>query len=443
MQAGHRAPLLVAPCGFGKTVVFSYFTKCTTQKKKRTLILAHRDELIEQISKTLAEFEVDHSFIAAGRPFIAKTLAHVGSVFSVARRLGTFPAPDNIIIDEGHHAIKGSTWGKVLDFFPRARRIGVTATPERLGGEPLDLYDDLILGPTTAEAIENGTLCPFKIYAPSSIDISGVHMRGGDLARNELAAVSDKPSITGNAIAEYKKIALGKRAVYYCVTVQHARNVAIEFQSEGITAACIDGKMDRDSRKSLVTAFREGDVSILTSVDVVTEGFDLPAIEVVGMLRPTASLAWWVQASGRGLRNYPGKEYAIIIDHAGNVIRHGLPDDDRDWSLQGRASRKSGSSGPSVRVCPVCFAAQASGPTHCKFCGAVFPIKARKVEEREGDLVEVDTEMLRRTRQQGMAGSEAALVRLGYQRGLKHPERWAHHVFQARQRKKLMMGRAA
>lgn len=443
MNAGHRRVLLVSPCGSGKTVAFSYFAQQVTKRRQRTMIMAHRDELVEQISDTLKKFEVEHSFIAAGRHHDPRPLVQVGSVMSVARRLDRIPKPHVVINDEGHHDILGSTWEKIFEKFPQAWKIGVTATPERLGGESLkDTYDDMILGPTVAELIRDGFLCPFKVFAPSSIDTSGLHMRGGDFARNELALASDKPSITGNAIDEWEKLAKGKRTVVYCVDVQHARNVAAEFRAAGHSAACIDGKMGRDARKSLVAAFREGSVMILTSVDVVSEGFDLPAIEAVVMLRPTASSAWWIQASGRALRTHPGKDLAYILDHAGNVLRHGLPDDERDWSLEGRVSRKSGNKGPAVRVCPSCFAAQRAGPPMCKFCGDTFPVKARKVQEIEGKLIEVDSEILSRHKKADI-NSESYLVRLGKRRGYRNPEKWAHHIMQAKQRKRLLAGRQA
>ncbi len=442
-QRGKRAVLLVAPCGSGKTVLFSFFAGRASAKGKQVLILAHRDELLEQISGTLECFGVRHSFIAASKPYDCRLPVQVGSVLTVARRLDRITPPDIIIIDEAHHAVAGS-WLALTERFPRAWRLGVTATPERLSGEPLgEVFDDLIIGPTVKELVSLGALAPYRIFAPSSIDLNGVHVRGGDFARGELAAASDKPSITGDAVREYQRHADGKQAVAFCVSIEHARHVADQFRLFGYNWSCLDGTMDRELRRSLVREFREGKLSGLATCDLISEGFDLPAIEVAVMLRPTQSKALWLQQSGRALRPWPGKSHALILDHAGNCMRHGLPDQEHGWSLDGRYSDKGdGGGGLSVRVCPKCFAAQPSGGTVCTYCGWTFEVMPREIEHREGELSELDLVAAQKERrqEQGQAVSMAQLVALGKSRGYKFPHRWAHHVFQARQARKLNGG---
>lgn len=440
-SAGKRAPLIVSPTGSGKTVMFSYFASSAVKKQNRVLVLAHRQELLDQISDTLREFGVFHSFIAPGRNYTAKSPVHVASVFSVIRRLNRMPKPDFIIIDEAAHAIKGSTWSKVLDAFPNAWRIGVTATPMRLSGEGLDdIFDDLIIGPSVESLIEQGSLSRYRIFAPSVIQTENVHMRGGDFVKSELEAAADKPSITGNAIAEYKKRADGKRAICFCVSVEHAKHVAEEFRAAGYRAQSIDGKLDRGIRKTIITEYKEGKIDVLTSCDLVSEGFDLPAIEVAVMLRPTASLALWLQQAGRALRPYPGKDHAIILDHAGNCQRHGLPCDSREWSLNGNQARRSGASnGVSVRICSKCFAANRSVSTVCEYCGAVFEIKPRQVEVKEGELSELNLDEIKRSKrlEQGRCQSFDDLVALAKLRKYKRPYLYAKYVWNARQAKKL------
>ena len=442
MMAGHRSPLIVSPVASGKTVMFSYYAQRTVALGKRVLILAHRDELLDQISATLTEFDVKHSFIAAGREFKRNVPVQVASVFTLVRRLGSIHAPDTIIIDEAHHAILGSTWSRVLAAYPSAYRVGVTATPERLSGEPLkDVFDDMVLGPSVRELIGLGRLSKYRLFAPASnINLKSVHVRAGDYAKNELVLAADKPSITGDAIAHYRKLADGKRAVAFCVSVEHAKHVAAQFRDAGYEACSIDGTLDREIRRGIVRDFRDGKIRVLTSVDVVSEGFDLPAIEVAIMLRPTCSLALWLQQTGRALRTFDGKDYAIILDHAGNAARHGLPDEDREWSLEGRPDAKSKGEGVKpIRTCPMCFAAQSPGNLACVYCKHVFEIEPRKVEHREGDLVEVDPRLVQRRKrvEQGQAHGFNELVELGKRRGMKRPYMWAKYVFNARQAKKI------
>jgi len=420
--------------------MFSYFAQRVKAKGKRVLILAHRDELIDQISDTLKQFSVEHSFVAAGRTYNRTHKVHVASVFSAVRRIGKLFPPDLIVVDEAHHAASGSSWSRVLASFPSAMRVGVTATPQRLSGEPLSAtFDEIILGPSVRELIDLGALCDYRIYVPSTINVGGLHMRGGDFAKDELSLASDKPSITGDAIKEYKKVADGRRALVFCVSVKHAKHVAEQFAADGYRAACIDGKMDRYIRRDLVNSFRTGGTTILTSCDIISEGFDLPAIEVAIMLRPTQSLALWIQQSGRALRTYPGKEHAIILDHAGNCERHGLPDDVREWSLDGRKKSNQDASKIKVKVCQRCYAAQPLGASACKVCGSPFEVKPREVEYQEGELVELDKEMARREhrRVQGRAGTFEALVELGRKRGYRRPYLWAKHVFGARQARRI------
>lgn len=418
--------------------MFSYFSACAAAKGNRVLILAHREELLQQISDTLENFQVTHSFIAASRPYLPEPKVHVGSVFTVSRRLGKFPAPQVIIIDEAHHA-RAETWGKVLQAFPHAKVVGVTASPIRLSGEALgDVFDDLVLGPSIKTLTEEGNLCPYRIFAPPGIDPAQLKTFMGEFSKKSLAAAADRPHITGNAILEYAKHAAGKRAIVFCTTVKHAENVAIGFVAEGFSACSLDGKMPREKRQCIVEAFRAGDIKVLTSCEIVSEGFDLPAIEVAIMLRPTQSLGLWIQQSGRALRPFTGKKYALILDHAGNVQRHGLPDQDRKWTLDGKDKQPS----EGVWICQVCFAANSTEEEECQNCGEPRPFRAggrKPVEEVPGELEELDKESWgqgkSRLQEQGDCKTIEALIALGKRRGYKSPVRWAKHLIAARGRK--------
>jgi superfamily II DNA or RNA helicase len=410
------------------------------QKGKRVLILAHRTELVDQISQALSDEGIAHSYIAAGYPWSHGWSVYVASVFTIAKRPGLFH-PDLIIVDEAHHAVLRTTWGKVLSSYPRSQILGVTATPCRLSGEGLnDIFDDLITGPTHEELIRQGYLTPVRVYAPPTIDTEGLRTRAGDYETGAVIERADTAVVTGDCIAHYRRIAPGSRAVVFDVGVEAARRRAAAFRDAGYEAECIDGDTPKDVRALAIAGFRTGRVQVLVSCELVSEGFDLPAIEVGISLRPTASLSLWLQQAGRVLRPFPGKTCAILFDHAGNTLRHGLPTESRTWTLAGAAEVAHGNQPRrSLRTCPACFAVSLAGAVECRSCGKAFPVEPRKIAEVDGTLEEVTAESLikrRKKQEQGRAETFEALVALGRLRGMRKPHAWAHHVMQARQRKR-------
>lgn len=426
------------------TVMFSFMTGRLIESGKRIVLLCHREELIEQISRTLTAFNVAHGIISAGSGYDRRQMAHVASVFTLARRLDRIEVPDYVICDEAHHGVAGSTWGKVIAYWrernPKLRLIGVTATPERLSGEGLgETFDTMVLGPTTRELIELGALAPYRLFAPrQAVDLSSVGKQGGDFKRGEAAAVMDKPAIIGDAAGHYRKLCDGAPAVAFCVSVEHAEHTAEQFRSMGYRAAAIDGKMDRGMRREVIRDFGRGAINVITSCELISEGFDVPGIVAAILLRPTWSLALYLQQVGRALRTAPGKSHALILDHVGNSTRHGMPDDDREWSLIGRdGARKTKAAEAACRQCEQCYAVSPAAAAKCRECGALFPVKAREVEVVEGELSEVEVARMRReaARAQASADTLESLAALGAMRGYKNPQAWARHVWNARQRR--------
>lgn len=413
------------------------------QRGNKVWILAHRVELVDQISRSLSDFNVPHGFVAAGYPPRSSLPVHVCSTQTLVNRLDRTAPADLIIVDECHHATKANTIGRILAATPRARVLGVSATPTRLSGEGMgEVFESLVIGPSVSELIEMGALSPPKVYAPPTVDTSSLHLRGGEFVSAEVSALVDTPKITGDAVDHYSRLARGRPFITFTASVQHAKNVADEFTRAGFPCMHVDGGMDRMTRKRIIDEYRQGRLLGLSSCDLVSEGFDVPGIHVGISLRPTASTTLWLQQVGRCLRICEGKDGAIILDHAGNTLRHGLPTDEREWTLEGRErSAKKGPAATSVRVCPTCFAGNKSGRPSCIECGYVFPVESRTVEKVEGELQEVVATFKPRKKvkvnpEQASAYTMEALAELGRMRGYAKPEAWAQHIIDSRSKRR-------
>ena len=390
---GNKSVLLVAPTGGGKTIMLSYICKKAVLKGKRVLIIAHRQELLEQISGALTQFKIKHGFIAAGLNENNDSV-QVASAQTLVRRLAKAPAFDLIIIDEAHHAAKGNTWFKCLEHYKRSTKLGVTATPCRLSGEPLkQIFSDMVLGPSTRCLITDGFLSSYRYFAPpSNLDLSGVRRLGGDYNKKDLEEKVKKTRVIGDVVSHYKKLVDGKRAVAFCVTVAHATLVTNAFIDEGISSAVLHANLAKHVRKNLVENFRDGKILVLTNVGIVSEGFDLPAIDAVLLLRPTQSLSLFLQQVGRSLRTYPGKKFAYIIDHVNNLGRHGMPCDDREWSLESSLEvppQKKLEQMMSIKTCAKCLAVNLSTNQSCAYCGTEFKTKKDVIEVTDDELTEI------------------------------------------------------
>lgn len=363
----NRRVLFVLPTGGGKTVIFSYITHSATQKGKRVYIAVHRSEIIDQICKALTAFGVAHGRIQPGRTLTSDPV-QVCMIQTLSRRLDMIPHPDLLVFDEAHHALTAS-YQVVAERFTGAKILGVTATPERLDGRGLGaVFDQMVEGPSTRWLIENNFLADFEYYAPTSkIDLSSVKTQMGDFAIDQLAAAVDKPTITGDAVAHYRKFLSGRPAIAFCVTVEHARHVAATFVMAGIPAEAIDGTMDRAARAACVDGLKTGRIMVMTSCDLVSEGFDVPSVSGAILLRPTKSLGLSLQQVGRALRLKEDGSRAVILDHVGNVNRHGTPKVDRKWSLTSKKRKQ-----------------EASGARQCEACFKVFDVEDFKARKESG-----------------------------------------------------------
>jgi DNA repair protein RadD len=349
----HRRVLFCLPTGGGKTVIFSFIVHQISARNKSVYIIAHRIEIIRQISRALERQGVAHGIVSPDHPQTQDPV-QVCMIQTLNNRLAKMPRPDLLVIDESHHIVSDS-YRTITDAW-NTLQLGVTATPERLDGKGLgDCFDTLVLGPSARTLIDAGSLCDFLYLAPpSELDLSEVHSRGGDYALEELAAAVEKSQIVGDAVKHYTQYLGGKPAVAFCISVHHAEAVAERFHAAGWRAASIDGKMSKGIREGILLDLDEGRLDVLASCDLISEGFDVPEIAGVILLRPTKSLALHLQQVGRALRPKKDGSKAVILDHVGNCLRHGLPDWDREWTLDGKIKR---SKAAPISICELCFQA--------------------------------------------------------------------------------------
>lgn len=373
--AGDKRIVYVAPCGSGKTVLMSHMATQAARKGNRSLWLAHRREIIEQSIEAVPEHP----------------LINIASVQTIARRLDRIKPPELIIVDEAHHVL-ANTWRRILDRFPDAYVVGFTATPARLSGAGLgDVFQSMVMGPDAGDLIRQGYLTPYRYFAPTTIDTEGIKIKMGEFDGDEIEIRVNKPKVIGDAVSHYLRLAAGKQAIVYCASILHSQNTAAAFQAAGVAAKHIDGKTPAQEREQAMLDFRAGRITVLTNMDLFGEGVDCPAMEAVILLRPTASLTVYIQQSMRGMRpdkNNPFKE-AVILDHVGNVHRHGLPDAPREWSLDGIKKRTRAGGGVGVRTCTQCYMCHSPAPV-CPYCGYVYQMTPRQLAEEAGELKEFD-----------------------------------------------------
>ncbi len=338
-SSGLKSVCLTAPCGAGKTVMFSRIAQLAAAKNTRIAILVHRDSLLTQASDKLRDCGVEHGIIAPGYRSRGE-LVQVASIQTLARRLDKYDF-NLLIVDECHHAIS-PTYSKILSRYSGAVILGVTATPTRTNGAGLDsVFQKLILGPNIAELIKDGYLVEPLTYGPThALNLSNIGTVAGDYDLKALAPHMDDPRITGDAVAAYKKLCPGVPAMVFTCNVQHADDVAAAFGAAGFRSASVNGKMDLRIIRERIAGLSDGSVQVLASCSLVSEGTDLPCVVAAIMLRPTRSLSLSIQQGGRALRPVyaPGhdlstragrlaaiaaskKPKALILDHAANVLR--------------------------------------------------------------------------------------------------------------------------
>lgn len=381
----HRRPILVAPTGSGKTIMAVALTE---RIGGRTLWLAHRRELIEQAARHLEASGAMVGIIKAGVAPSPLANVQVASVATLVRR--AMPPADLVVCDECHH-VTADSYQTILGAYPRTPVLGLTATPFRLDGRGLgDLFGEIVVAATPAELCERGVLHAPRVWAARTPDLRGVKVTGGDYNLGALSERVNDTKLTGNIVQTWLTRARGRRTVAFAVDVVHSRAIVAAFRAAGVRAEHLDGRTPAHEREAILGRLRSGETAIVSNCMVLTEGWDLPALECAIVARPTASLNLHLQMIGRVMRASDGKDGAIVLDHAGNHHVHGLVTRRLEYSLDG--GTKVGSSEPlGLRRCQQCGLLYELHVTACPECGWVPEVrKAGEIKSGDGELTEFD-----------------------------------------------------
>jgi superfamily II DNA or RNA helicase len=377
IAAGRKRILLVAPTGSGKTVIGSEIIR---QETGSTLVLAHRREIIVQTQRKLFANGVRSGIIQAGinpRPLERVQVASTSTLWSRAFRSSAMQRPHArlLVIDECHHA-PALTYQKIIEAYPDAILLGLTATPCRGDGRGLGgIFETIIECPQIADLIEQGHLVKTRIYAPVDPNLRGVGTQNGDYVVSQLASRMDRPKLVGDIIEHWHRHGERRPTVVFAVNVAHSIHLRDEFVHAGVRAEHIDGDTPKDERDATLARLASGAIEVVTNCMVLTEGWDMPEAGCCILARPTKQMGLYRQMVGRVLRPAPGKEYAVVLDHSGAVFRHGLPEDHVEWTLDvdtkassPKHEKRQSRSSTSLLECSQCGSVRTGGQP-CPSCG--------------------------------------------------------------------------
>lgn len=438
---GAKRILLQAPTGAGKTVIAAEIIEKAADKGKRVLFLAHRRELVKQCESKLFSFGVDHGIIMAGEFLQMEYEVQVASIDTLrARALNSdkmpLPRADVIFIDEAHRSLAES-YLRVLNAYPKAIVIGMTATPIRTDGRGLgDVYESIVRCPSVAELTAQGYLVPVQYYAPTIPDLTGVRKTAGDYNAADLERAMDKRELVGDIVSHWMALGENRPTIVFASGVQHSIHLRDEFEKAGISAAHIDGDTSREARDEVINGLKAGRFKVVTNCMVLTEGFDEPSLSCCVLARPTKSLGLFLQMGGRVLRPDIGKTDTILIDHSGNLYEHGLIEDDHAWPLtSSKALPKNHVAKVKERMsktitCKACGHLY-EGQIVCPKCGHKPAREGRYVETRHGHLTRLDKSSRKAVEKvftdQEKLNWYGMFIQYGRERGYKNG--WSAHAF--------------
>lgn len=388
LLAKHRRVLAVGPTGSGKTVVGA---QVVLKTRKRVLWLAHRFELLRQAYDQLIAAgipEKDVGILSGALKQNTKARVLVASIDMF--RSAPVPNVGLIVVDEAHH-VTAASYRDIIDARPKAWVLGLTATPQRLDGEPLgDVFNHLFVMSEAVDLIAQEFLLKSVVYGiprdRARALVKGASGGGKDFSVRKLDLAMRKRPLMADIVKERQRLAPGEPTIVYACTRDHGRDIWKRFVAAGVPSAYVDAHTPPAEREALLGAkglLASGKVEVVVNVGVLTEGFDCPPVSCIIVARPTKSLTLWRQMCGRGARFAKGKRY-LVLDHAGNVWRHGFPDDHVEWSLSGRAKGPTGET--PFKLCESCQAVIPAAARECPECGADQPVAERQLAEQKAEL---------------------------------------------------------
>jgi len=448
--SSHKSVLGMAPTGFGKTVVSAHIAAAAASKGKRVLFSVHREELLHQTAATFDSFGIRYGYVKSGMVYDRTPLVHIASIDTLRNRMEQIAPPDLLVVDEAHLA-RADTWHRCVAFYRAlgARVLGNSGSPRRLDGKSLgSLFDSLVCGPSTAELMAEGHLSRYRYFEGESPDLGNT---AAEYKTGPLEAKTCTKRLIGDIAGRWIEHASDRRTVCFTVSHRHSAELIDEFTARGVRAESISSKSSKPERKRIINDFADGRIQVLCNVELITTGFDLAAqvgrdvtVDGIILARPTQSLALYLQMVGRGLRR---KDHpCIILDHAGNSLRHGYPDDAREWSLDGDDKPAQKKLPRPPLTCAVCYCqVRAPAPSRCPHCGNEWRSTAESAQrlmeyDTAAQIVEVTAEEREakqreiarsRSREEGGCKTLEDFVALGVARG--YADGWAQHRWTARQ----------
>ena len=431
IRKGRKRVLLCVPTGGGKTLTSASILASAVAKSSRVGFIAHRLELIDQTVRTFARLGVDQIGVIRGQDprRNLKAPIQVASIQTLSRRPGIMGDVQVIVVDECHRSYANTYRKHIFEAYPNAVILGLTATPCRTDGKPLgELFEALVIGARYSELIAEGhILAPIVYGTPISPDLTRVRTTAGDYNLEDLEEAVNRSAIIGNIVAEWKRHSAGRRTVVFAVSVAHSHALRDAFIEAGARAGHVDGTTPEDERRATLARLDAGELDIVCNVGVLCEGWDMPSCKCLVLARPTKSLALYMQMAGRILRPW-GDSLPLILDHGGNVDRHGMPHQDRDWSLESRVAKSAGVA--PCKACPACFCYVAAGSKVCPLCGHKFVMIAG-VDFPEPEVLPVDLALRTLDGPDAQLSFFRALVKTASERGWKlgaiwhkYRERW-------------------
>lgn len=420
ISSGNRRVLLVIATGGGKTVTSSSIIKSAVSKGKRCIFLAHRKELIDQCSNTLSFLGVDHGVIKRAHPKIDLSKpVQIASIQTLKRR--DHWDADLIVIDEAHRSM-AKTYVDLLDRYDMTKTVllGLTATPYRMDGKPLgEIYNSLVEVIETQELIDLGFLVNPTVFGSSSLDLSSVSVTGGDYNKKQLGAAMSGTILRGELLSNWAKIcgdALGSETVWkdgpdgnkvpaqttcdactvaFAPNIKKSIEIVEQFRAAGVPAAHVDGKTDPVKRAAILKDLSEGRLTLVSNVDILCEGWDLPRLECIIGARPTRSKNLYKQMGGRLMRTDDDKRFAFLLDHANWTRTHGFLYEPSVHSLDVPEKRpRKGEGMMPLKECPQCKTVHPISSTVCDECGYEWP--RYEIEHTNESLVELNSKDVKR-----------------------------------------------